>query len=101
MTNPESPQENPSAKEKIKFCTLHDAGYGRLILTIPKEQFGDQAWRMRDIITKDLFPPLHEGSRPAWGNDLGTSYQVELNDREKARQLVDSIEQWIQENVKS
>lgn len=101
MTNPELPQEKPSGKEQIKFCTLHDAGYGRLILTIPKEQFGDQAGRMRDIITKNLYPALHEGSGPPWGNDLGTRYQVELNDREKARQLVDSIEQWIQENVKS
>ncbi|MDP3957565.1 MAG: hypothetical protein Q8Q10_03640 [bacterium] len=104
MSTPESPHENASFEsagiEKIKFCTLHDVGHGRLILTIPKEQFGDQAWRVRDIIQKTLFPPLHDGSYPLWGNDLGTRYQVELNDREKALQLVDDIEKWIQENVK-
>ncbi|OGI19338.1 MAG: hypothetical protein A3J06_01285 [Candidatus Moranbacteria bacterium RIFCSPLOWO2_02_FULL_48_19] len=100
MTTPELPHEKAAGIENIKFCTLHDAGQGRLILTIPKEKFGDQAWRVRDLIQKELFPALHEGSGPLWGNDLGTRYQVELNDREKALQLVDSIEQWIQANVK-
>ena len=100
MTTPELPHEKAAGIENIKFCTLHDAGQGRLILTIPKEKFGDQVGRMADIIRKELFPALHEGSGPLWGNDLGTRYQVELNDREKALQLVDSIEQWIQANVK-
>ena len=100
MTTPELPHEKTAGIENIKFCTLHDAGQGRLILTIPKGKFGDQAGRMRDIIRKKLFPAIHEGSYPLWGNDLGTTYQVELNDRGKALQLDDSIEQWIQANVK-
>jgi len=101
MTTPELPHENAAGIENIKFCTLHDAGHGRLILTIPKEKFGDQAWRMSDIIRKNLFPALHDGSYPLWEELKETKYQVELNDRGKALQLVDSIEQWIQANVKS
>src|SRR3989338_309967 len=56
MTTPELPHEKTAGIENIKFCTLHDAGQGRLILTIPKGKFGDQAGRMRDIIRKKLFP---------------------------------------------
>jgi hypothetical protein len=79
--------------------TLHEAGQGRLILTIPKSIFGSMAWNMRDVISKELFPKVHDGSLPAWSGFTDRAYQVELYDAEKADQLIALIDQWVKDTA--
>ncbi len=60
MSSFEQPKENLPPVEQIGFCKLHNAGHGRLILTIPKDVFGAQASRLRDVLSRKLYPALHD-----------------------------------------
>jgi 2-phosphoglycerate kinase len=83
----------------ISTCTLHSGGHGRLILTIPRSLFGDMAYTMREVISRKLFPLVHDGSYPCWESTLDDAYQVEVSSEESADQLVALIEEWVSENV--
>ena len=68
--------------KKYNQCELHDGGFGRRILYIPKSLFDSLVIAPRDRDSRDtiarLFAQIHNGSRPLWMTLYESAYAVEM-----------------------
>ncbi|MEK9175326.1 MAG: hypothetical protein AAB795_01910 [Patescibacteria group bacterium] len=63
-------------------CGLHDGGYGRRILHIPRSLFDNLIMKEEDRDRRDtvarLFAKTHNGSYPIWAQLYESVYAVEM-----------------------